>query len=75
MIGDNAYCTSQGESYGCLNNNDCLSGYECKSYSCKPVPKNQTDENNNDKESNGNGICLILPLILMGGLFAWKRLN
>ena len=33
MIGDNAYCTSQGESYGCLNNNDCLSGYECKSYS------------------------------------------
>lgn len=76
MLGNNAYCTAPGESYGCENNDDCLSGYECTFNSCKfvPVNNNETDQNGNDN-NNGNGICLVLPLIIVGGLFAWKKLN
>lgn len=74
MLGNNAYCTSPGESYGCVNSDDCLNGYECSYNSCKFIPVNN-NETENGETNNTNGICLILPLIILGGMFAWKKLN
>jgi len=55
-------------------NEDCLIDYECIDYSCKFVPREKDEEEDReDIEKNGNGICLILPLILLGGLFVWKK--
>jgi len=71
MLNSNAYCTSSGANYGCENKDDCMSGYECIEYSCKYIPI-EKENGNEEEESNGNGICLVLPLILLGGLFVWK---
>lgn len=71
MLGNNAYCTSPGKSYGCVGKEDCSQGYECFEYGCKYVPI-EKEENNGNENGNGEGICLVLPLIVFSGLFAWK---
>jgi hypothetical protein len=74
MLNNQAYCTYPGAMYGCKINEDCLIDYECIDYSCKFVPREKDEEEDReDIEKNGNGICLILPLILLGGLFVWKK--
>ncbi len=77
MLNNQAYCTTPEEMYGCVNDDDCLNYYECVEYSCKYIPK-EDDGNDNDNENennkiNGNGICLILPLILLSGLCLFGR--
>jgi hypothetical protein len=74
MLNNQAYCTYPGAMYGCISDEDCSINYDCVDYSCKYVPKEKEEKENGKEEIvNGNGMCLILPLILLGGLFAWKK--
>jgi hypothetical protein len=71
MLNSDAYCTYPDEMYGCGTDDDCVGNYECIEYSCKYIPVEE-EEKEEKEETNNNGICLILPLILLGGLFVWK---